>query len=411
MATALVLATLLASRPILNVRDFGPIGQGADDTRVFQAALDAAHSRGGATVKVPRGTFLVTSLNIHGRTELRGEGDRSVIRKVAGSQGASLLWFDSIRDKRHSEDRPVTDIAVRSLRLEDRVADNGYAKKNNLLLLNGVIRARVENVTFVGFRQDGIYVGIGTVGGPVVHTKDLLIQNCRFDGVNGGGRNGISILDGTGIKIRTTRFTRIAGPGKPGPIDIEPPPDRTYVVQGVTIERCTFVDNGGTNGAIGLSILQPQEKAQRPYRGFKFLNNVIRNQQTVGILAFQRYQRATGDTAPMDVTIQGNQISGTHTGIMVEGLSRAAIRNNTISNVERGITLGEGNHSLDVFGVEVSGNRVRTSDRNGIGINVARGERIDLRANQVSAPDAERSIMIGPSNKVKGVRKARNRIG
>ncbi|WP_428937615.1 glycosyl hydrolase family 28-related protein [Fontivita pretiosa] len=64
----------LPAAAILNVLDFGAVGDGrTDNTAAFQKALDAAGAAGGATVLIPRGNFLFAGrLNIPPAVTLQG---------------------------------------------------------------------------------------------------------------------------------------------------------------------------------------------------------------------------------------------------------------------------------------------------------------------------------------------------
>lgn len=70
----LTTAALAEAVPVLNVKDFGALGDGqTDDTAAFQKALDAAASQGGGTVFAPRGNYLFAGhLNVPQAVTLRG---------------------------------------------------------------------------------------------------------------------------------------------------------------------------------------------------------------------------------------------------------------------------------------------------------------------------------------------------
>src|SRR5262245_59248490 len=71
----LLLAAAAAAAPdSFNVRDYGAKGDGTtDDTRAFQAALDAAAQAGGGTVTAPRGNYRFAGhLNVPNAVTLAG---------------------------------------------------------------------------------------------------------------------------------------------------------------------------------------------------------------------------------------------------------------------------------------------------------------------------------------------------
>ena len=77
----------------LDVRDLGAKSDGrTDDSRAFQAALDAA-SHGGGTVHVPTGIHIVANLRVDSCTEIRGDGNASVVRVRSGSTEAERGFF------------------------------------------------------------------------------------------------------------------------------------------------------------------------------------------------------------------------------------------------------------------------------------------------------------------------------
>ena len=71
----------------LVVTDFGARGSGADDTRAFQNAIDAAAKQGGGSLVIPSGTYSIGTLTIpagDGPIELIGQGDSSVLKRIGG---------------------------------------------------------------------------------------------------------------------------------------------------------------------------------------------------------------------------------------------------------------------------------------------------------------------------------------
>jgi len=68
-----------------NVKAYGAVGDGvADDTTSIQAAIDAANTAGGGLVYFPKGTYLVTGLNLYNYITLQGIGKHGSVIKASG---------------------------------------------------------------------------------------------------------------------------------------------------------------------------------------------------------------------------------------------------------------------------------------------------------------------------------------
>src|SRR5215470_18525918 len=66
---------IVGSSLVLNVKDFGAVGDGnVDDTIAFNKGLAKLDSSNGGTLLVPSGTYLVGDLRIASGTALRGMG-------------------------------------------------------------------------------------------------------------------------------------------------------------------------------------------------------------------------------------------------------------------------------------------------------------------------------------------------
>lgn len=79
-----------------DVRDFGAVGDGVfDDTNAVQAALDAANAAGGGIVRLPNGTYLVSTLTFYANLAIRGESyHATVIKQKANTTGDLLVSKD-----------------------------------------------------------------------------------------------------------------------------------------------------------------------------------------------------------------------------------------------------------------------------------------------------------------------------
>ena len=91
LALAGCASVLPKSQAIFNVRDFGALGDGTNkDTVAFQKALDTCAVHGGGVVLVPAGKYLIGSVQIGTRTNLRLETN-SVIMGSADTNDYPML--------------------------------------------------------------------------------------------------------------------------------------------------------------------------------------------------------------------------------------------------------------------------------------------------------------------------------
>ena len=231
-------------RDVVSVKDFGAVGDGvADDTAAIQAAVTAA-----AAVYVPAGTYVVNVVTLDANTEIYGDGAASIIKQsasfVGGSQGS--LYANS-----GSAGSQVNNIIIRDLRVEGtNISAPTFSEFKHLVSLNGVRNALVENVQFIGFQGDGLYIGSGINGGDERHNTNVIVRNCFFDGINKENRNGVSAIDCNGLLVDGNYFTRCTKSTMPGAIDIEPDAQIFHIVRDIKIVNNKFFDIGGNLGAI-----------------------------------------------------------------------------------------------------------------------------------------------------------------
>lgn len=218
-----------------------PLGLG-DSTASFAAAFAT-----GRRVYAPKGTYLLNLTVLPNGATLYGDGPGSTIIKPLTNIVRGAITVNS-----SSSTTFVDNLTFRDLKFLGDVAASGFSEQVHLLTLNGVRNVLIENVHFVGFRGDGLYIGSGDVGGQERHNHNVTVQKCLFDGLNNDNRNGLSVIDGTNITIFDNTFQNCTRTNMPGAIDIEPDNAAFHVIDGVKILGNKFNNVGGNLGVISL---------------------------------------------------------------------------------------------------------------------------------------------------------------
>jgi hypothetical protein len=358
MMIGLLSVFLTTAAPELNIQDFGATSGGADDTAAVQRAFDKAKQMGGARIKVPIGTFTLSSVVMPTKTELIGEGPGSVLQRLPDSIGR-MITANPLSGPGAATAPNIEDIVIRNLTLRDAnpIADYMavYRKMQqyHLVGIYGVDRLTVDNVDFFGWRGDALYLGSGDAKSFVRHNRDVVIRNCRFDGFDRKNRNAISIGDASGILIEKNSFKNCSSASSPGQIDFEMNKDPGHTYTDVVVQDNTFTDNGGT--AIVFDIAYGTEKMGRPLSNVKLLRNVIKNQQRRGIL-LNIYAGRDEKIPDMKTVIEDNRITSADIPIAIEGWKGVTVRGNSITDTQQGIHVGYGPFGHGVQDVTVTGN-------------------------------------------------------
>ncbi len=359
----------------VSVKDFGAVGDGVtDDTAAIQAAITAANA-----VYFPAGTYLTNVVTLDANTMLHGDGASSIIKQSASFVGSSQ---GSLYANSGSAGSQVNNIIIRDLRVEGtNIAAPTFSQFKHLVSLNGVQNALVENVQFIGFQGDGLYIGSGISGGDERHNTNVIVKNCFFDGVNKENRNGLSVIDCDGFLAESNYFTRCSKSTMPGAIDIEPDSQIFHVVRDIKIINNKFKDIGGNVGAISVAL--PGISYTTAPVGFIIQDNYIDTCSFDGV--FFNYNIAGGlteATVNFAVKIVNNTIISSNRPFEILNGKDVLIEGNTFFGSAQQALLGFNTGNQNVIDCLVANNLFYAcGSTSGTGLSIFKATRITLTNN------------------------------
>lgn len=178
----------------------------AGDYPTIQAAIDDLHDTGGV-VEVAAGVHkLPAKLKIHSNITLRGAGMDRTIFKLEKGVDDHMLSNSGLR-------RGSSNIVIRDLTLR-----GGPTRRPDCCFgvrLVNVRDVQVVNVAADGFSRDGFYLGARKTFG----ATNVRISGCR---ARNNGRNGISIVHGSGNVVQSCRVENNNRSARVGGIVLEP---------------------------------------------------------------------------------------------------------------------------------------------------------------------------------------------
>lgn len=339
-AAALALA-LPVMADVVSVKDFGARGDGAtNDTAAIQAALDAVAARGGGTVQVPAGTYVVapsgvaTWLRVGSDTTVRGEGEAATVFRVASGAGDYRTIFGQAAGI-------VRNVRLTGFRVDQNPAGNVKAD------IRAGQAARHQYAfyftAFDGVEIEGVAVdpatGVNTfaLNGP--GTRGGVIRGCRVRFVKGRTTDPSGTYDNSAVYVDGAAFTvtgnRFESGGRPGDamtgIEIHTGPGGTVsgnLVSGYYV---------GIN-AVGAAKALPEVASN----DFGIVGNAF-----TGVASGIQLWALTGRTL-RNVTVAGNAISVANATVVANTYGGVTLQNEALS----GQALG------DFDGIVISGNTV-----------------------------------------------------
>jgi parallel beta-helix repeat protein len=270
---------------VLNVRNYGAVGDGSrDDTAAFQAAIDALPALGG-TVDVPAGTYMVdavTSIRLRSYMHLRMAPEAKLVARANSAERYKVLYVNKVQHVEISGGQIVG----------ERDAHVGTTGQwGHGVFVHGSSHVTVRDMLISRCWGDGLVVAGAVVWqAPSIPSSDVFVANVVC---TGNRRQGLSIGYVRGVKVYDSEFSNSHGTTPQCGVDIEPENGKTAFnvlfenclvrgnarygmllyrnSQGVTVRRC-IVENNGSCGIVTVG-------AVATYLAL----NTIRNNSATGI--------------------------------------------------------------------------------------------------------------------------------
>jgi hypothetical protein len=295
----------------VNVRNFGALGDGIhDDISAFEAALAALRPSGGV-LYVPAGTYILKKYRM-GALELSesditisGEGfERSILRMapVTYSGATHIILLQG-----------VTRVTIRDLTLDGNYPNASYnEQQSHGVEVRNSSDLRFERVRFMRLYGDGIrLVGHYQDSGP--WTERVVVENSRFEDT---GRSGVGMQRAVQqVQILNNTFERVSDQSissEPGGRSLGDVAPRDILMEGNVIRHMPRQP-----WAVALEGPSPTDVARR----LVFRNNRVEN----GAVTFRKAD---------DVRIEGNTIVGPASAPALElptNVTNVQVVNNEIS--------------------------------------------------------------------------------
>ncbi|GAB2564370.1 right-handed parallel beta-helix repeat-containing protein [Dyella jejuensis] len=226
--------TVSIGSTVLNVRNFGAMGNGvSDDTAAFQAAINALPSSGG-TIVVPTGNYMINALqgiNLRSHTRLSLWGT-AYLKAIPNN--ADRYWIVKAWNVNNVEIEGGYFVGERTQH-QGTTGQWGYD-----INIEGSSNVYVHDTTLSNSWGDGILVG-GTGSGSTVVVSTGVTLN-RVTSSN-NRRQGLTIAPATQVYVVNSSFTDSNGTAPQAGIDIEPQTQGT--TQQVRLENTTLSGNAG----------------------------------------------------------------------------------------------------------------------------------------------------------------------
>jgi predicted outer membrane repeat protein len=343
----------ILNESVINVKDYGAIGDGvADDTVPIQTAIDKHTLLKIKQVHIPAGTYIISNVGLSSNLELYGDGWETIIKRKFKVKGTIPGWGNPTVSRYPQSDGVLhcgqvdspeitSNLTIRDLQMEDDVVNVGFDELMHLMNFKNCVKVNIERVKFLGFLGDGVCFGAPNNGYPVGSTnrvEDIRIIDCYFDGVNFDNRQGISFYNIDGAFVSQCYFTNCTKEDMIGAIDIEPD-QPTRDIKNVVIDNNKFINIGKvTNRKPAFVVEAPLLTDLNRIKNITFSNNYCENSGGVVLTGVDQ-------TLLQDQITEGNYFISHNSFINTESIRFIGVKgvnfsDNVVENLKTSLIIG-----------------------------------------------------------------------
>ncbi len=319
---------------------FGALGDGStDDTLPLQIAINTF--AGKCPVFISSKTYVVDSLKLKQDLTLKGEGRLSKLLQKTSAQYAVTINKEGFTSDVNNN---MKNVLLEGLHLEGTVATQGFSEYYHLLIAFAVTDLTIDRCYFTGWRGDAICLrGENASVETECHNKNIIIKNCKFDGINNDNRQAISVLDVDTIHIDNNEFKNCTRSNMPGAIDFEPNNFVFPILKHIKVSNNRFYNVGGGIGVITIYVQKTQLELTTPIDDIVIEGNLIDGaiHTTSGIYFKQGSTNITRSSPNVNLIIRHNSIQNIiGKPLYIQFCNNCRVHNNRFINADGFITFG-----------------------------------------------------------------------
>jgi hypothetical protein len=346
---------------------WGAKGDGiAEDSDALQASINSFSNKGGE-IFIPDGTYVIDFLGIKSNISVIGNSSKAILKQKKGARYCISTNYHNART--NSPMNPHNNIKFSNITFLGTVATDGFSEFMPLLDIRGSRNVYISKCNFIGFRGDGVYIGVTGASDKIYHNSEIIISGCIFDGVNKNNRNGVSIIDCDGIVIEKCKFRNTSRSDMPGAIDFEP--DYKYnIIRNIVLSQNSFENIGGNN-IIQISINNKLARLDNPIENVEITKNVINGDGKSNGIYIGQPQLADDQATPNNILISDNLVRNTKRSFMVFGVRGVRMVNNIFEECALDPYISYSEKNINVSDMIITGNTFKNlSKENGNGISI-----------------------------------------